>query len=85
MADYVHRIGRTGRAGNKGFAYTFLLPNQYDEAKAIIKELKRSNAIFPEEVEKLAGKSSGTKAMQGFSGHGFKFDKSEVESFKKAR
>ena len=24
--DYVHRVGRTGRAGNKGFAYTFVLP-----------------------------------------------------------
>lgn len=25
--DYVHRVGRTGRAGNKGFAYTFILPS----------------------------------------------------------
>lgn len=24
--DYVHRVGRTGRAGNKGYAYTFILP-----------------------------------------------------------
>ncbi|CAF4962725.1 unnamed protein product, partial [Rotaria socialis] len=26
--DYVHRCGRTGRAGNKGFAYTFITPAQ---------------------------------------------------------
>lgn len=24
--DYVHRVGRTGRAGNKGYSYTFILP-----------------------------------------------------------
>ena len=26
--DYVHRVGRTGRAGNKGYAYTFILPER---------------------------------------------------------
>jgi ATP-dependent RNA helicase DDX46/PRP5 len=26
--DYVHRCGRTGRAGNKGFAYTLITPEQ---------------------------------------------------------
>ena len=26
--DYVHRVGRTGRAGNKGFSWTFLTPDQ---------------------------------------------------------
>lgn len=28
LQDYVHRVGRTGRAGNKGFAYTFVLPER---------------------------------------------------------
>ena len=26
--DYVHRVGRTGRAGNKGTAYTFITPDE---------------------------------------------------------
>ena len=26
--DYVHRVGRTGRAGNKGTAYTFVSEQQ---------------------------------------------------------
>lgn len=26
--DYVHRVGRTGRAGNKGIAYTFITPEE---------------------------------------------------------
>jgi superfamily II DNA/RNA helicase len=34
--DYVHRIGRTGRAGAKGIAVSFINPE--DDAK-IIKEL----------------------------------------------
>ena len=31
LEDYVHRVGRTGRAGNRGIAYTFV--NSGDEAK----------------------------------------------------
>ena len=28
MEDYVHRIGRTGRANNKGTAITFITPKE---------------------------------------------------------
>jgi len=28
LEDYVHRVGRTGRAGNKGTAYTFITENE---------------------------------------------------------
>ena len=33
--DYVHRIGRTGRAGMKGKAISFVLPNQGFKVKGI--------------------------------------------------
>ena len=36
IEDYVHRIGRTGRAGDKGMAITFLDP---EEDCKIAKEL----------------------------------------------
>ena len=39
--DYVHRIGRTGRAGAEGFAVTFVCPENKDELAAIEKLIKR--------------------------------------------
>ncbi|CAF3829698.1 unnamed protein product, partial [Rotaria sp. Silwood1] len=48
--DYVHRCGRTGRAGNIGYAYTFLTPAQERYAGNIIEALKTSGAYIPEEL-----------------------------------
>lgn len=39
--DYVHRIGRTGRAGAEGFAVTFVSPENGAELAAIEKLIKR--------------------------------------------
>eukprot|EP00416_Gambierdiscus_australes_P025449 CAMPEP_0171063640 /NCGR_PEP_ID=MMETSP0766_2-20121228/5793_1 /TAXON_ID=439317 /ORGANISM="Gambierdiscus australes, Strain CAWD 149" /LENGTH=557 /DNA_ID=CAMNT_0011519577 /DNA_START=78 /DNA_END=1748 /DNA_ORIENTATION=+ len=49
--DYVHRIGRTGRAGQKGLAYSFLLPREEKKAQDIIQVLQRSNLPIPEELQ----------------------------------
>lgn len=38
--SYVHRIGRTGRAGNKGTAVTFITPSEYRKLVFIQKEAK---------------------------------------------
>ncbi len=38
--DYVHRIGRTGRAGKKGTAITFISPSEHRKLKAISRETK---------------------------------------------
>ncbi len=37
--DFVHRIGRTGRAGAKGVATTFVMPQEKHEARKIEREL----------------------------------------------
>lgn len=37
---YIHRIGRTGRAGNGGITIAFCSPNQYDLMQAIEKHIK---------------------------------------------
>ncbi|XP_059382922.1 probable ATP-dependent RNA helicase DDX46 isoform X2 [Carassius carassius] len=83
--DYVHRAGRTGRAGNKGYAYTFITEEQARYAGDIIKALELSGSAVPSELEllwtnfkeqqKAEGKS--IKSSSGFSGKGFKFDETE--------
>jgi ATP-dependent RNA helicase RhlE len=40
--DFVHRIGRTGRAGAKGVATTFVTPLEKKDAKKLERELKVS-------------------------------------------
>lgn len=49
--DYVHRIGRTGRAGAKGFAVTFVSPENKAELAAI---------------EKFTNKKIPTMSVKGF-------------------
>jgi ATP-dependent RNA helicase DDX46/PRP5 len=51
--DYVHRVGRTGRAGNKGTAYTFILPEECQFAADLIRALENSNNPVPDELRKL--------------------------------
>jgi len=40
--DYIHRIGRTGRAGMKGYSYTFLSIEDLQYAPDILKAMMRS-------------------------------------------
>lgn len=54
MEDYVHRAGRTGRAGNKGVCVTFVTPEQDRYAFDILKALMASNANVPPELKALA-------------------------------
>ena len=54
MEDYVHRAGRTGRAGNKGTCVTFITPEQDRYSVDIFRALKASNVTVPKELEELA-------------------------------
>ena len=40
--DYVHRIGRTGRAGEKGQSFSFITRNELGIVKDLIGFLKKS-------------------------------------------
>lgn len=42
MEDYVHRIGRTGRAGNSGCSYSLFTRKNMMLAKEMIKLLKEA-------------------------------------------
>ncbi|KAF9008925.1 P-loop containing nucleoside triphosphate hydrolase protein [Cyathus striatus] len=76
MEDYVHRAGRTGRAGNKGTCVTFITPEQERYSVDIYRALKASNATIPQDLEELANgfleKLKSGKAQAAGSGFGGK-------------
>ncbi|KAG2013496.1 RNA helicase, variant 4 [Coprinopsis cinerea AmutBmut pab1-1] len=76
MEDYVHRAGRTGRAGNKGTCVTFITPEQERYSVDIYRALKASEATIPKELEDLANgfleKVKAGKAQAAGSGFGGK-------------
>jgi ATP-dependent RNA helicase DDX46/PRP5 len=93
LEAYVHQIGRTGRASNKGVAYTFV--NSTDEekfapivvralsesgcAENISPELKKLSETFKEKVAKGEAKY----ASSGFKGKGYTYDSSELSEAQK--
>jgi ATP-dependent RNA helicase DDX46/PRP5 len=96
LEDYVHRVGRTGRASNKGVSFTFV--NSGDEEKYapvvvramieagqgqnISKELRNLSDEFKKKVERGEARYAGS----GFHGKGFTYDSTELsESQKVAR
>merc|ERR1712216_580852 len=92
MEDYVHRVGRTGRAGNKGTAYTFIGPDEAAYAQDIIKALDASGQHVPlglrainyQQKQKLLLGCAKT-AGSGFGGKGYRFDNDEANANKQAR
>merc|ERR1712048_1090077 len=53
IPDYIHRVGRTGRAGAIGSSYSFFTSDKSRMAKDLIKVLKEANQPVPEELERL--------------------------------
>ncbi|KAI9808715.1 MAG: RNA-dependent ATPase [Sarcosagium campestre] len=53
VEDYVHRIGRTGRAGAKGLAITLFTEHDKAHSGALINVLKAANQPVPDELLKF--------------------------------
>ncbi|GAV55728.1 hypothetical protein ZYGR_0AY01200 [Zygosaccharomyces rouxii] len=53
VEDYVHRIGRTGRAGQTGTAHTLFTDNEKHLAGALVNVLNGANQPVPEELKKF--------------------------------
>jgi len=66
IEDYVHRIGRTGRAGATGVAYTFITDDRNRLARDLVNILKEAHQQVPAALEELAFSGRGG----GFGGRG---------------
>jgi len=66
--DYVHRIGRTGRAGAKGFAVTLATDRDAFKVAGIVDVMKKSNQVVPPELEQLAASGGGGRKGGGKGG-----------------
>lgn len=61
IEDYVHRIGRTGRAGLTGTAYSLFTKKSFMLAPDLASILNRANQTVPEDLQKFAALASSTK------------------------
>jgi ATP-dependent RNA helicase DDX46/PRP5 len=93
LEAYVHQVGRTGRAGNKGVAYTFVSAtdeakyapivvralSEAGEAEHISPALKELSDEFKAKVEKGEARYAGS----GFKGKGYTYDSTEMNETQK--
>merc|ERR1719295_1739348 len=63
--DYVHRVGRTGRAGNEGFAFTFITKEQGKLARDIITAFQTSETLVPQPLQTLWDEYKAKMAEEG--------------------
>lgn len=73
LDEYVHRIGRTGRNGEEGCAYSFVTADNRNHIPGLIKLLEDAKQDVPLELRELAegrgrfpGKGAGAKG--GYKG-----------------
>lgn len=57
LEDYVHRIGRTGRAGRKGVAVTLFTQDDSKLSKKLVRFLAEHEQRVPDELRRMAGVS----------------------------
>ena len=68
--DYVHRIGRTGRAGNTGVSTAFFNRGNRGVVRELIDLLKEANQEVPGFLESIAREGGGFGGRGGRSGGG---------------
>ena len=80
VEDYVHRIGRTGRAGQDGRAITMFTQNEKGLAGGLINVLKAAKQPVPEELMKFGT----TVKKKGHDAYGAFYKDTSGEEMKKA-
>ena len=59
MEDYIHRVGRTGRAGAKGYAISFFTSKHARLSRELCKILEESGNVVPPQLRTLNGFGGG--------------------------
>lgn len=80
VEDYVHRIGRTGRAGQTGRAITLFTQNEKGLAGALMNVLKAANQPIPDELMKFGS----TVKKKGHDAYGAFYKDIDPSQMKKA-
>ncbi|KAF8654648.1 hypothetical protein AX16_003501 [Volvariella volvacea WC 439] len=68
--DYVHRIGRTGRAGNTGVSTAFFNRGNKNIVRDLVELLREANQDIPQWLETVAHESSYPGTFRGGRGRG---------------
>ncbi|KAK9766110.1 ATP-dependent RNA helicase ded1 [Basidiobolus ranarum] len=68
--EYVHRIGRTGRAGNMGICTAFVNRGNKGIVRELLDLLKEANQEVPQWLETIARESAYGTSNRGFRGRG---------------
>lgn len=71
VEDYVHRIGRTGRAGAKGKALTLFTRKDSKCATQLVQVLTKAEQVIPAELQGMVRKGGG-RGFGGGRGGGFR-------------
>jgi len=79
MEDYVHRIGRTGRAGVKGDAYTFLYENERPAAMHIMQAMRKAGQEIPQDLQAICSGNYTNDNLDGQWGGRYADSKSKTD------
>ncbi|KTW31285.1 DEAD-box ATP-dependent RNA helicase DBP2 [Pneumocystis jirovecii RU7] len=69
LEDYVHRIGRTGRAGAKGTAVTLFTTDNAKQARDLMMVLRDSKQEIPSALVEMSRINYGNKHSSNYRGH----------------
>ncbi|GFQ89046.1 ATP-dependent RNA helicase DDX42, partial [Trichonephila clavata] len=79
---HTHRIGRTGRAGEKGIAYTLVTDKDKEFAGHLVRNLEGANQAVPQALMDLAMQSSWFRKSRFKQSKGKKLNKAQGLGFR---
>lgn len=81
LEDYIHRIGRTGRAGAKGKSITFFTSNNAKMSQGLIKILHEAGQQVPQELEEMRRFTHGGDSRRRWGGNRGGFNRDRQHSY----